>query len=288
MMKITWIVFFLFLITTITNAQIVIGPKGTKFNIDSSKWKLDGNNLYNKNAGSIGIGTATPTAQLHTTGNLRFTGIGTNTTNVNILTADGLGNITTRTLSNMLADPETSGLLNTFTSNSKGLVPASGGGTSSFLRADGTFAVPTGNNYRNLVTIATDVINNNAIANTLADITGLSFTVTAGITYRFYAVIPYTSVATNNGTRWTINAPTATLLNYTSRYTLSATSATVNYCNSINLPANCNNNSLLTGNVAIIEGIIIPTANGTVQVRFAGEAANTAITAKAGASLEYW
>ena len=287
-MKTNWIALLLLLISTSINAQVVIGPKGTRLNIDSSKWKLDGNNLYNKNTGRIGIGTANPTAQFHTKGELRFEGIGTNTTNASILTADGSGNITTRTLSNMLADPETSALLNTFTSTSKGLVPASGGGTSSFLRADGNFAVPMGNNYRNLVTIVTDVINNNATANTLVDVTGLSFTVKAGITYRFYAVIPYTSATTNNGTRWTINAPTATLLNYSSRYTLSATSATVNYCNAINLPANCNNNSILTGNVAIIEGVIIPSAQGTVQVRFASESANTAITAKAGASLEYW
>jgi hypothetical protein len=35
-------------------------------------------------------------------------------------------------------------LLNTFTSSLKGLVPASGGGTTTFLRADGTFAVPAG------------------------------------------------------------------------------------------------------------------------------------------------
>lgn len=35
-------------------------------------------------------------------------------------------------------------LLDTFTSTLKGLVPLSGGGTSNFLRADGTFAVPAG------------------------------------------------------------------------------------------------------------------------------------------------
>jgi hypothetical protein len=35
-------------------------------------------------------------------------------------------------------------LLDTFTSGLKGLVPASGGGTTNFLRADGTFAAPPG------------------------------------------------------------------------------------------------------------------------------------------------
>ena len=39
-------------------AQIVIDRKGTKITIDSSKWKLTDSNIYNKNRGSVGIGTA--------------------------------------------------------------------------------------------------------------------------------------------------------------------------------------------------------------------------------------
>jgi len=41
-----------------------------------------------------------------------------------------------------LTATETTAILNTFTSALQGLVPASGGGTTNFLRADGTFAVP--------------------------------------------------------------------------------------------------------------------------------------------------
>lgn len=43
-------------------------------------------------------------------------------------------------------------LINTFTSSLAGLVPASGGGTTSFLRADGTFAVPPGGGGSGTVT----------------------------------------------------------------------------------------------------------------------------------------
>lgn len=43
-----------------------------------------------------------------------------------------------------LTGTQATALLDTFTSSQKGLVPASGGGTSNFLRADGTFAVPSG------------------------------------------------------------------------------------------------------------------------------------------------
>jgi hypothetical protein len=468
-MKSTALLFLFFIVAINGFGQIVIGPKGTKLSLDSSKWKISGNNIYNKNVGNLGIGTSAPTAQLHTTGDLRLEGIGTNTSNSKILTTDGLGNVTTRLLSNILSGNtitsingltnslqtfligtagsdfnisssgsghtfnlpnatasnrgalsstdwsifngkentltfsngltrnansvsvntsqnistlsnltsngliKTSGgtgalsiatasdfpilnqnttgsaatvitnanltgpitsvgnatsvaanaisnsmlsqistqifkgrtsagtgnvedltvtqataMLNTFNSSTKGVVPASGGGTTTFLRADGTFAVPAGNYSRNMITTTEDVINDNRNANTLEDLTGLSFDVVSGVIYRFYVLIPYSSAATNNGSRWTLNAPATTLLNYSSRNTLSATAQTVNFAGAINIPAACNSNSFLNGNLAIIEGIIKPSANGTVQIRFASEAANVAITAKAGATLEYW
>ncbi len=43
-----------------------------------------------------------------------------------------------------LTGTQATALLDTFTSGAKGLVPASGGGTANFLRADGTFAAPPG------------------------------------------------------------------------------------------------------------------------------------------------
>ena len=186
-----------------------------------------------------------------------------------------------------LSATQVTSMLNTFTSSAKGLVPASGGGTTNFLRADGTFAAPSGTSNKTIV-ITADVINSSSTPNTLADVTGLSFDVVSGTVYHFYAMIPYTSAATNTGSRWTIDAPTSTLLNYTSRYTLSATSETVNYASAVNIPAACNNGSTISANLAIIQGIIKPSANGTVQIRFASETGNSAITAKAGASIEYW
>jgi hypothetical protein len=80
-------------------AQEVINTKGTKVVIDSSKWKSVGPNIYYKNAGNVGIGTNNPTAQLHTTSTVRLQGIGTNTTDTKILTADAAGNVTTRSIS---------------------------------------------------------------------------------------------------------------------------------------------------------------------------------------------
>ena len=84
-------------------AQLVINAKGTKILVDSSKWKISGDDIYNKNIGNIGIGTSIPTAQLHVTRDIRFEGIGTNVINTKLLTTDASGNVTTRTFSNLLA-----------------------------------------------------------------------------------------------------------------------------------------------------------------------------------------
>ncbi len=153
-------------------------------------------------------------------------------------------------------------------------------------RADGLTAATV--QSFNTVVLASDVTNNNATANTIADVTGLSFSVTAGETYWFRFVIAYTAAATTTGSRWAINGPgSPTLLNYTSHYTLTATSETVNSATAYDIPAASNATSLPAGNVAIIAGIITPSANGTVIARFASEISSSAIVAKAGSFLQW-
>lgn len=143
---------------------------------------------------------------------------------------------------------------------------------------------------RNRVTLAADVINNNGTANTIADVTGLSFPVSANTNYNFSCKIWYTSAATGTGSRWSINGPATTALNYMSEYSLAATTTTRNATNTAyNVPAGTNASSSTTGsNRATIEGFIRPSAGGTVIVRFASEVGGSAITAKAGSSCEYW
>jgi hypothetical protein len=139
------------------------------------------------------------------------------------------------------------------------------------------------------VVLGADVINNNATLNTIQDVTELGFAVTANNTYRFEFWIQYTSAATTTGSRWTINGPVAPImLSYTSRYTLTATTITTNaLLQAYGLPAASNASSVIAMNIAIIEGIIKPSANGTVIARFASEIANSAITAKAGSVCYY-
>lgn len=135
----------------------------------------------------------------------------------------------------------------------------------------------------NLVVLASDVINNNSVANSIADVTGLSFPVVAGGTYWFEFYIDYTAAATTTGSRWSISGPTFSRLSYQSNYSLSATGFTFNSAVAYDFPAASSASSAATtGNTAYIAGFITPSANGSVIARFASEISSSAITAKAG------
>ena len=178
------------------------------------------------------------------------------------------------------------------------LLPTTAGIASQFLQTDGagitTWATPAvsvlGTDHRTLVTLGSDQTNSNAVANTLEDVTGLSFSATSGTTYRFRAVIAWTPNASTTGSRWTINGPTTTLLAYTSRYSNSgsAVSWAINYASAYQTPTASEINSVASGSIAEITGILTPSATGTVIVQHASELANSTITAKAGSTLEWW
>jgi hypothetical protein len=137
------------------------------------------------------------------------------------------------------------------------------------------------------VVLRADVVNNNGVANTIADVTGLTFLATSGEVYWFEATIPYTAAAATTGSRWSVNGPAASLLNYTSTYTLDAVTSTTNYATAYDIPAASNASSLTAGNVAKITGFVKPSSTGMVAVSFASEVAGSAITAKVGAILRW-
>jgi len=139
-------------------------------------------------------------------------------------------------------------------------------------------------NTLNVVVLASDVTNNNATANTIADVTGLSFSVNAAETYWFQFNIFYTSASGTTGSRWSIQGPASpTLLSYRSAYTLTTTTETLNVgLSAYDLPAASNATSLATANFSTVEGFIRPSASGTVIARFASEVSSSAIVAKAG------
>jgi hypothetical protein len=140
----------------------------------------------------------------------------------------------------------------------------------------------------NRAVLANDVTNNNAVANTIQDVTGLSFPVVSGSIYYFKFFIKYTSASTATGSRWAVNGPTFSDLTVRSVYSLTSTTQTVNTVTAYDTPSAVSANSGTTaGNWAIIEGFITPTANGDVIARFASEVQNSAIVAKAGSFVEY-
>jgi len=149
----------------------------------------------------------------------------------------------------------------------------------------GVVAVGADANYNlgvRRIKLAADVVNNNASANTMATVTGMSFNVTSGRTYRFKFFVNYTSAATTTGSRWSLNGPSTSALQYVSRYSLDATTETLNNLQAYDSPASANASSLTAGNYAIVEGTITLSATGVLSLRFASEVSSSAITAKAG------
>lgn len=133
------------------------------------------------------------------------------------------------------------------------------------------------------VYLASDQANNNGTANTMQDVTGLSFAVTSGVKYEFEAVVVYTAAAATTGSRWSVNGPAVTTLHYRSRYSLGVQSITSNEgLTSYDQPSVCNAASASTGsNTAVVQGVVQPSSSGTLAVRFASEVSGSAITAKA-------
>lgn len=137
-------------------------------------------------------------------------------------------------------------------------------------------------NTLNTVVLSEAVGNNNPVANTLQDVTGLSFPVTAGESYWWQCTISYTAQAAATGSRWSMSGPTTTALSYRSQYTLAAATVTTVNATAYGIPTASNATSLAAGNIAIIEGVVTPSASGTMQVTHASEVANSLINARAG------
>ncbi len=132
-----------------------------------------------------------------------------------------------------------------------------------------------------VVILGSDVTNDNAVADTLEDITGLSFPVNSGSVYYFKFHIHVEETTPTNGYRFTINGPSKTSIVY------STTSvSTINTYDDYELPIA----SVGAGggvDFIIIEGTIKPSANGTVIARFASELNTETVTAKEGSFVQY-
>lgn len=146
--------------------------------------------------------------------------------------------------------------------------------------------------YRTLVVLETDVPS--TASTSFQDVVGLKFDVSPGFNYRFYVMLLYTTSAATIGIRAAINAPTATHLAYTTRVGISATGSTdaswENWQTAVDLgTTSADSLTTTTGNLIILEGVVRPSAGGTVQVRFAPETATASgVVIEAGSTLEWW
>lgn len=135
------------------------------------------------------------------------------------------------------------------------------------------------------------VSNSSQVSNstiTLADVTGLSFPVIAGIRYKFRFWISYTSPTTTNGSFWTINGPTASKIRFDVVTAIGTTSLTAaNALTAYDSGVLATTSAGLVSQRAVITGIVIPSANGSVIARFRSETAGQAIIVEADSFVEY-
>lgn len=156
-------------------------------------------------------GTNTGDQTITLTGDVTGSGTGTFAATIaaNAVTNADLADVPTATLKGRTTagtgDPEdltatqATALLNTFSSTTKGLVPASGGGTTNFLRADGTFAAPPGGGGG--PTLAKSILGSTQGNSTLTPVvlTGCTFTLTPGQSLTLDAILIFTAAATTTG-----------------------------------------------------------------------------------------
>lgn len=192
-------------------------------------------------------------------------------------TADSTGALLVLDTKNSAGDPSTTGLT---------------GGAMYYNSNSNTFRCYENSAWydcvsRHKIVLGADVADSSG-ACTNADITGLSFSVSSGQVYRFHALIEFTAASTNTGAQWTATAPTN---NFFSIKTQHPTSASSNDVANVNVSdgGNCSATTFdTTGNLATIDGMVAPTAGGTLQLRMATEVDTSAITVKAGSTLEWW
>ena len=121
-------------------------------------------------------------------------------------------------------------------------------------------------------------------------ITGLSFYVVAGQTYKFKFIVAYTCGATTAGSAWAVNGPAATQVAYqvTQATAASATMVTtsVGVIGAASSPGT--GNAVATGgNIAILEGVVTPSASGTLIVNGIKDADSTIVVNALYSSCEW-
>lgn len=135
----------------------------------------------------------------------------------------------------------------------------------------------------------TDLAGENTYNDCIGITSGLSFDVVADVRYVFHARIRFTVGASTTGSAWSINGPAdPTELVYTARWSNTVTANELSTRTAYDLPATSSAGGVQEGGVALIDGMIVPSEDGTVVVRFMTEVDTSPVVCQAGSTLEWW
>lgn len=125
-----------------------------------------------------------------------------------------------------------------------------------------------------------------ALGASYGDVADLNWYGKAGEVYEFKAVVVYDVSATTEGASFAISGPAKTVCSYVSTVPSGAT-PTTSFANNYDLPAAAASDSAFTtDNVAIIEGVVSPSADGTISVR--GIKSGGTVTVQGASSVLTW
>ena len=142
-----------------------------------------------------------------------------------------------------------------------------------FDSLDGVTSLPS------IVRLGSDVSTSSP---SLVDATGLSFSVSSGKVYHFKFLVKWDTTNAGRGIGLTLNGPTTTFLTYDVIYPRTTTAGEIHGRNAYNSVTPTGASPDLTNNLGIIEGLIQPSADGTLIVRFQLQgAAGPTVTVKA-------
>jgi len=220
----------------------------------------------------------------------------------------------------VLTAAQATAILDVFTSALKGLAPASGGGTTNFLRADGTWAAPPGGSGMSITRISgasgaagADLTVQILTANS-ADITtvalGASAMTTTGVgvgTWRFRYTLLYQTAALTTGIAFGINhTGTVTKLRANWKHVTTGGTAATGVgdadtivvagqmiegkedfgLNAILGSASAGVDTINRDIIAIVEGIIVVSVTGSLELKIATEIARSAVRITTSSMLE--
>jgi hypothetical protein len=137
------------------------------------------------------------------------------------------------------------------------------------------------------ITLVRNTAQRDSSSTSFADVTGLTFAVSSGVTYRFRFVVFFFTAVNTTALRLAVNGPAMTSIRYGGFIPTAAASNSVSIANG---QISVVDNSIVSttggpggsGVMAIVEGTCIPSASGTLALRFASEVGGSTVSIEAG------